>query len=179
MKNFTRMILYAYPRLPRLIETTDSVIREMALRSFYDRSDGDLVAEKLLVRIQRKNALVRIKQLVESGLNTLSGTEREILAARFSGQENGYRKNAHAFSKTTYYRRLKRGVARLESYLYQHGAENVFRDAELQKTAYFQFLHDHLKEMRRPLVAALAVPKPTVTERADKVIPEKAKTFRE
>ena len=149
MKEFTRIMLAAYPRIPHLVGTMSEIISQTALKSFYDRSDCDIAAERLLRKIEKRDALIFLGEAMRRGVESLPETEKRILSERYFGEAKYFRKEGYAFSKSTYYRRLRRAVGKLERFLAKQGAEQRFYRAGLHKTAFFSFLADHLAMRRR------------------------------
>lgn len=144
MKKFTKMMLSAYPRMPHLLKSMDEVIEESAVRSFYDRSAGVKQAEKLLYRLNKRDSLARIYDYLDSGLEKLCGAERQVLSDRLTGKCRAYDKERYSFSRTTYYRKLRKAIRKMEVFLYENDVENIFLGARLDRTAYFRFLEDAL-----------------------------------
>ena len=149
MRDFTRMILAAYPRIPHLIGTMNEVIEQTALRSFYDHAAPCDAAVRLLKKIEKRDALQTLLTVVKKGVESLPKDQKRILSERYFGEGKTYRKDGFAFSKSTYYRRLRRAVQGLESFLAKQGAEECFYGCGLHKTAFFAFLADHLALQRR------------------------------
>lgn len=146
MKKFTKMMLSAYPRIPHLLKSMDEVIEESAVRSFYDRSASVKQAEKLLFRLNKRDSLARIYGMMERGIGKLSDSERAVLSDRLTGACRAYKKERYAFSRTTYYRKLRRAIKKMEAFLYENDVESIFRGARLDRTAYFRFLEDAIGE---------------------------------
>ncbi|MBQ1269428.1 MAG: hypothetical protein II368_01875 [Clostridia bacterium] len=149
MKEFTRMMLAAYPRIPHLVGTMSEIISQTALKSFYDRADCAATAVRLLRKIEKRDTLVFLGETMRRGVESLPETEKRILSERYFGEAKYFRKEGYAFSKSTYYRRLRRAVRRLERFLENEGAEERFYRTGLHKTAFFSFLADHLAMRRR------------------------------
>ena len=148
MKKFTKMMLSAYPRMPHLLKSMDEVIEESAVRSFYDRSASYKQAEKLLYRLNKRDCLARIYGFMANGINRLGGEERQVLSDRLTGKCRAYQKERYSFSRTTYYRRLRRAVKKIETFLYENDVESIFRGARLDRTAYFRFLEEALNGVK-------------------------------
>lgn len=158
MKKFTKMMLSAYPRMPHLLKSMDEVIEESAVRSFYDRSASVKQAERLLYRLNKRDSLARIYSYLDSGLEKLGGAERQVLSDRLTGECRAYSKERYSFSRTTYYRKLRRAIKKMESFLYENDVESIFRGARLDRTAYFRFLEDAISEAVSNKNAAAAQP---------------------
>lgn len=156
MKKFTKMMLSAYPRIPHLLKSMDEVIEESAVRSFYDRSASAKQAEKLLYRLNKRDSLAQIYGMMERAIGQLSDSERVVLSDRLTGACRAYKKERYSFSRTTYYRKLRRAVKKMEVFLYENDVENIFRGARLDRTAYFRFLEDAIVDAAANKNAAAA-----------------------
>ena len=156
MKKFTKMMLSAYPKIPHLLKSMDEVIEESAVRSFYDRSASAKQAEKLLYRLNKRDSLAQIYGMMERAIGQLSDSERVVLSDRLTGACRAYKKERYSFSRTTYYRKLRRAVKKMEAFLYENDVENIFRGARLDRTAYFRFLEDAIVDAAANKNAAAA-----------------------
>lgn len=164
MKKFTKMMLSAYPRIPHLLRSMDEVIEESAVRSFYDRSASAKQAEKLLYRLNKRDSLAQIYGMMERAIGQLSDSERVVLSDRLTGACRAYKKERYSFSRTTYYRKLRRAVKKMEAFLYENDVESIFRGARLDRTAYFRFLEDAIVDAAANK-NAVAAPKPAESQK--------------
>ncbi len=149
MREFTRLMLSAYPKLPRVIEGVNRVINESATRSFYEQSGAFGLAERLARKIQIRSALSRLLADIEGAMKTLNADERAILTGRFFGTCTAHAQGKYPFSKTTYYRRLKKGIKKVETFLTAQGSEGRYYAANLNEITFFRYLSEHIKENRR------------------------------
>ena len=149
MREFTRLMLSAYPKLPRVIEGVDRAINESATRSFYEQSGAFGLAERLARKIQIRAALSNLLSDMEGAMKNLNADERAILTGRFFGTCRAHAQGKYPFSKTTYYRRLKRGIHKVERFLIQQESEGRYLSANLNEITFFRYLSEHIKENRR------------------------------
>ncbi|MBE7090649.1 MAG: hypothetical protein E7363_01915 [Clostridiales bacterium] len=151
MREFTRLMLSAYPKLPRVIEGVNRVINESALRSFYEQSGAFGLAERLVRKIQLRNALAGLLQDMEGATKSLTKEERAIIKGRYFCIAPIPVKGEYPFSKTTYYRRLKKAVHKVETFLRECESEQKYYAAGLHKTTFFRYLSGHIKDARRKI----------------------------
>ena len=151
MREFTRLMLSAYPKLPRVIEGVDRAINESALRSFYEQSGAFGLAERIVRKIQIRNALAELLQDMVGATKALTGEEHAILRDRYFCAVPVFTKGDYPFSKTTYYRRLKKAVSKVERFLLERESEEKYYDAGLNEITFFRYLTEHIKETRRKI----------------------------
>lgn len=142
-------MLSAYPKLPRVIAGVDRVISESALRSFYEQSGAFGQAERMLGKIQIRTALDSLLCDMKGATQSLTEEERIILERRFFSLASTPEKGERQFSKSTYYRRLKRAIQKVENYLLAQNSEQRYYLSGLNETTFFRYLSGHIKEMRR------------------------------
>lgn len=154
-------MLSAYPKLPRVIEGANRVISESALRSFYEQKGALGLAERLLRKIQLRNALAGLLQDMEGATQSLTKEERAIIKGRYFTVTPIPVKGEYPFSKTTYYRRLKKAVHKVESFLQQRESEKKYYAAGLNETTFFRYLSQHIKDTRRKITEREGMKRPS------------------
>ncbi len=149
MREFTRLMLSAYPKLPKLIESIDRMINETALRSFYEQRGALGIADRLVRKLQMRIAVAAVLSEMQGAMQMLTEEERKIVCGRYFGTCPTHAKGEYAFSKTTYYRKLKKAIRKIEGFLSAHQTEEKFCDANLYNITFFRYLSEHIKESRR------------------------------
>ncbi len=107
MKDYVKAVLYAYPLLKTVEKDYEEHITNKALLSYMPRSSAESTIEKIAEEIVEMRSLEWLKGRVEEVLETLTESERNLLATRYFGK----RKKAaekDGLTERTYFRRQGR-----------------------------------------------------------------------
>ena len=89
MKNYAKIILYAYPLLKTVEKDYEVHIRNKAILSYDGRWTAEQTAEYLAGEILEMQRLEWLKGTVEKILSSLSDVEKTLVAIRYFGKKNG------------------------------------------------------------------------------------------
>ncbi len=138
MKNYAKIILYAYPFLRTVGKDYEEHIRNRAVTSYDSRFTAEGLAEYLAGEILEMRRLEWLKEKVEEVLGKLSSVEKTLVAIRYFGKEKGVKRlvktdfqplGKKRWTERTYFRRQQRLGERLQALLILSGiTEQVYEE---------------------------------------------------
>ncbi len=127
MKNYAKVLLYAYPLLRTVGRDYEEHIKNKAVLSYDSRKSASELAEYLAGEILQMRNLEWLKARVEEILQKLSEEERSLVAMRYFGKRGKNREGTGAWTERTYFRRQQRLGEKLVGMLSLSGVtEEVF-----------------------------------------------------
>ena len=166
MENYIKTVLYAYPLLKNVGEDYAEHIRNKAILSYNSNKTTFELAEYLAEEILHKNALVRLKSIIEDNLSKLSDLEQELLAIRYFGKKRKSQRSPFPpnkgvegvdprfWSERKYFRFLQRLSDKMAAMLVVGGVTKSFFENELEKIDIIEKIHRFVEEGRDRKVAA-------------------------
>ena len=127
-----KTVLSSYGNLSRHIGNIEKLIEETALKSFYDPAPCEILAERIIGLIEKKNLLIDLKNKAKNALKGMCAEDVNLLADKF-GKSRG---NIY-LSKSSYFRKLNAAVAQFGSALSRQGiTEEVFKNEYADKIVF-------------------------------------------
>ncbi len=127
-RDFTKIVLYAYPRLEALGEASAQAAQNKAALSFLDRRDGYRAARDVFDEFAVAEELYALKAAVDELLLTLTDEERFLLGYKYF--RNTQAGNVLPCSERSYFRRQSALLCRVASRLTGYGwTDSRFRAA--------------------------------------------------
>ncbi len=138
MKNYAKVVLYAYPMLQKIGEEYSVHISNRALLSYRSKQSAEELVEYLAREIICKQRLEWLKGFLDGVLDKLDETEKTLLSIRYFSPSKNRRQaaaqeNAEIFEKisawsdSTYYRRQNKVAEKVETLLQSDGlSEELF-----------------------------------------------------
>ncbi len=138
MKNYAKVILYAYPLFQTVGKDYEEHIRNKALLSYDSPYSAEALAEYLAGEILQMRRLEWLKAKVEEALGKLDAVERTLVAVRYFGRrKKGLPKKGtdnplagKAWTERTYFRRQRRLGEKLGGLLAQVGLTEAVYERE-------------------------------------------------
>ncbi len=106
MKNYVKVILYAYPLLKTVEKDYEEHIRNKALFSYDGRVGAEPLAEGIAEEILRMRRLEWLKGKVQEILAKLTEEERRLVAVRYFGERKLLKDLS--LTESTYFRKQRR-----------------------------------------------------------------------
>ncbi len=130
MKDYAKIVLYAYPLLQTVERDYEEHIRNKAVLSYRGRGTAEELAEELAGEILEMHRLEWLKAKVEEVLERLTEVERLLLSVRFFGKKLSLQTlgiEGRRWTERTYFRKQKRLEEKVASLLVLVGVrEEVF-----------------------------------------------------
>ena len=136
MKNYAKLILYAYPLLKTVEKDYEEHIGNKALLSYDGRWTAEQTAEYLAKEILEMRRLEWLKATVKKIVDGLSEVEKTLLAVRYFGKAKGVKAllqqeknplNCNGWTERSYFRRqAKLGEKMAEAFSLAGLTEEVF-----------------------------------------------------
>ncbi len=148
MKNYAKVLLYAYPLLKTVGTDYEEHIRNKALLSYDSRLTAEGLAEELAGEIIKMRRLEWLKAKIEEVLAGLSDVERELVALRYFGKSKKKAGTAlrnplkgRSWTERTYFRRQLRLGDKLGSMLLLAGVSEEIYLREFREMDIFAKIH--------------------------------------
>lgn len=119
LKDYQKIVLYLYPRLPQLMRCAEEVAREKALASAYETAT-ERCAEEIIGYIRLRDCLAVLGERAKRMFSALSEEEKFLLEYKFF-RRGGRR--APALSERTYFRRQAKLAAKLRGLFILYGMD--------------------------------------------------------
>ena len=158
MKNYVKIILYAYPFLKTVDKDYEEHIKNRALLSYDGRWTAEQTAEYLAGEILNMRRLEWLKARVESVLRKLTGVEKTLTEIRYFGKGNmlkGFlqrQKNPftkRAWTARSYFRCQERLGDKIASLLVLEGVTEERFERELAPIDVLQKIEQMMKKRGR------------------------------
>ncbi|MBQ8684984.1 MAG: hypothetical protein IJ514_02285 [Clostridia bacterium] len=158
MKNYTKAVLYAYPLMKTIGEDYAEHIKNRAVLSYRSDRTAEEIALYLAEEILHKERLQWLKACVERVLGRLSAVERLLVEIRYFGRERKIKKapvkeenkrtGFGEWSKSKYFRRLRRLSEKAGAMLEAEGLTEERFEAEFAQDDFFKRIYDFVREGR-------------------------------
>ena len=133
----------SYGKLTRVTQSMSKLIKEVALKSFYDLRPCEDQAEKICALIEKRNLAIDFKQRVRRALRSLSEQDFKAVAIEYG---NG-KKNIDLFcSDRTYYRMLKTALAHFTVALKRQGITDETLEEYADKIYILEIEKNNIRE---------------------------------
>ena len=109
----TKIILSSYSNFQRAIAAADKAIKSKAECSFSDRRPCETIVEEILVLLEKKNKIVRLKKKVDTVFALLDAVEIDLLNCKYLDKKP---QNKFEFSLRTYFRKQAALEKKLDKY---------------------------------------------------------------
>ena len=156
MKNYAKLILYAYPLLKTVEKDYEEHIGNKALLSYGSKMATEKLTEYLAEEIVRRQNVLRLKAVLDKIIFALSEEEKTLLDVRYFGKVERVRRQFAAWkaglctlafkpwSERTYYRKQTRLLKKITSQVKQAGIDEKCFDEEYLPIEYIAMLYQYL-----------------------------------
>ncbi len=152
MKNYVKVILYAYPLLRTVEKDYEERIRNKALLSYDGRTGAERLAEEIAEEVVRMRRLEWLKGRVEEILASLSEEERALVAARYFGRKGALK--GLPFTESTYFRKQRRLGEKLSGLFVLAGISEEAYLSEYAEAEEFSSIHRGVEAGRDKKISA-------------------------
>lgn len=140
-----KTILATYGRYGKYAAELGDLVREAALRSFYDTTPCEMQAERILSFIEKRNLLLDLKHKARRAMRSLSDEDLNILAAR----KRKEKRNLYCSSRT-FFRYLGRAERKFAEALALEGiTDEVFEREYASKICFLSNAEAAIREQER------------------------------
>ncbi len=127
MKDYVKVVLYAYPLLKTVEKDYEEHITNKAMLSYLSNGSAESVAEKIAEEVVEMRNLEWLKGRIEDALAKLTNLELDLLSARYFGRKKAASLGGE-WTGRTYFRRQKRVSERVGELLSLGGlTEEVYQ----------------------------------------------------
>ncbi len=158
LKNYAKIILYAYPLLKTVGKDYEDHVKNKAVLSYTGRETAESLAEYLAEEILRMRRLEWLKGKVEEILKGLSEVERTLIAVRYFGKPKGIKKlftsglenplKGKPCTRRTYFRRQQRLGEKIAAAFVAAGLTEETYEREFAKIELFAKIAKGVEEGR-------------------------------
>ena len=143
---YAKILLSAYPNLNRVIKTENDNYMRRCFNSAYFCEPAEVFTTSLIDMMESRRKLIDLKNKLDLLFSRLSDEEKALIMFKYAGIMP---KNKFNFSLRTYFRKQKKLLAKIETYLkYLNITEDVFKK-QYMHIRYFNVLADTVKESKR------------------------------
>jgi hypothetical protein len=143
---YAKVLLSAYPNLARVIKTENDNYMRRCYNSAYFSEPTETFTTALIDMMEKRRKLIDLKEKLDLLFSRLTEEEKALIMFKYAGVMP---KNKFEFSLRTYFRKQKKLLKKIETYLnYLNITEDVFKERYMD-VRYFNVLSDTVNESRR------------------------------
>ncbi len=161
MKDYAKVLLYAYPLLKTVGQDYEEHIRNRAILSYQSRFSAEALTEYLAEEILKMRRLEWLKGKIEEVLDGLSDVERELVALRYFGKRKKTLSTAScnplkgkAWTERTYFRRQAKLGDKLHSLLTLAGVTEEVYQREFASMDIFSKIQQYVEKGKDKKISA-------------------------
>ncbi len=161
MKDYAKIILYAYPLLATVEQDYEEHIRNRAILSYGDRRNAEETAEYLAGEIISMRSLEWLKARVSEVFDKLTDEERALVKIRYCGKskrlqsgKDGAGQRIGAWTERTYFRRQARLGEKLGELLALAGVTEEVYLNEFAQMELFEKISRYLSAKKEEKISA-------------------------